>query len=257
MKPTCLIKIIALLTIISINFQSCISYTKVPLSDCDHTSGWCKEIRDIAVKSWKYAQLSKNVYNKTFQFKTDKYFEKIENFENESINFFAVLYKEKQENQYVLVFRGTDSFNDFKTGNNPFKQEQNKYALKIYDLIKRRYNFQNCIVAGHSLGGGIAIHVSLNRENITAFTFNGSPVFKNKNNISNERYSIVENGEVLKIARILGREADQLYTSIDCSSGNTIKQHDMKNLAICLTQIAAVENKEATESLILNGIIKN
>jgi hypothetical protein len=248
---------ILIILLLLLSFSSCISYVKIPLTDCEHASGWCKEIRDVANKSWKYSQLSKNVYNKPFQFNLDKYFEKIEDFENKNIGFFATLYKEKSTGQFVLIFRGTDSGKDFNNGNNPIRQKQNKFALETYDIIKKRFGFDSCVVAGHSLGGGIAIHLSLNRENCTAFSFNGSPVFRNKNKIVNERYSIVENGEVLKLARILGREADQLYTSINCSNGNPIKQHDMKSLAICLTQIAASDNKEATESLLLNGIIKN
>lgn len=251
------IQSILIVVLLSISFTSCISYTNIPLTECEHASGWCKEIREVANKSWKYSQLSKNVYNKPFQFNLDKYFEKIEDFENKNLHFFASLYREKSTGLFVFIFRGTDSGQDFYTGNNPFRQKQNKFALEVYDSIKKRFGFDSCVVAGHSLGGGIAIHLSLNRENITAFSFNGSPVFRNKKKIENERYSIVENGEVLKLARILGREADQLYTSINCSNGNPIKQHDMKSLAICLTQIAASDNKEATESLLLNGVIKN
>ena len=224
------------------------------MTGCNHPSGWCNEIRNIANKSWKYGQLCKNVYNKPFSFQVSDYFEKIQDFENKSIDFFATLYKDKSSNEFVLVFRGTDSFEDFKTGNNPFKQSQNKYALEIYDEIKKQYGFNKCIVTGHSLGGAIAINISLNRQNVTVFSFNSSPVFKNINNISNDRYSIVENGEILKLLRIFGREATQLYTSIGCSNGDPIKQHDMKSLAICLTQIASIESIEAKNSLIKNGI---
>ena len=42
----------------------------------------------------------------------------------------------KSNDNYVLVFRGTDSLKDFKTGNNPFSQRQNAYALKIFDVIR-------------------------------------------------------------------------------------------------------------------------
>ena len=233
---------------------SCISSSKIKLTGCDHPSKWCNEIRNIANKSWKYSQLCKNVYCQPFTFDLNDHYEKIQDFENKQIDFFSSLYKDKQNNEYVLVFRGTDSFEDFKTGNNPFKAEQNEYALKIFDDAKNQYNFDKCIVTGHSLGGGIAMHISLNRENVTAYSFNGSPVFINNNNFSNERFSIVENGEILKIVRLFGREADQLYTSIGCSKGDPITQHDMKNLAICLTKIAAVETHDAKKSLELNSI---
>lgn len=236
-------------------FSSCISYSNVPLTECNHPSGWCKEIRDLANISWKYAQLSKNVYNKPFQYDVTKHFDKIKDYENRDLSFFATLYREKSTGQFIFIYRGTDSLKDFQTGNNPFNQKQNKYALEIYDQSRDSLRFTNCIVAGHSLGGGIATHISLNRNNVKSFSFNGSPVFRNKLKIINDRYSIVENGEVLKIARIFGREADQLYTSIGCSTGNAINQHDMQSLATCITQIAAATNTEATESLLQNGII--
>ncbi|MCW5521190.1 DUF2974 domain-containing protein [Aureitalea sp. L0-47] len=228
--------------------------SRIKLTGCNHYTGWCNEIREISSKSWMYAQLSKNVYNDQFQFKVSDYFEQLQEFPNEDIDFYAVLFKERSNNGLVLVFRGTDSFKDFKTGNNPFKQSQNKYAIKIFDQIRKQYGREPVTVAGHSLGGGISIHVSLNRENVTAYSFNGSPVFRNKNDVENKRFSIVENGEILKIVRALGREADQLYTSIGCSKGNAVKQHDMQRLATCLTQIGGIEDPVARESLKLNDI---
>lgn len=224
------------------------------LTGCDHPSGWCNEIRDISNKSWKYSQLSKNVYHKPFEYKVTDYFNDPIAYENKSLDFYAELYKDKSNGDYVLVFRGTDSFKDMKTGNNPLLQKQNEYALKIFDEVRKDNGDGNYIVAGHSLGGGIAIHVSLNRSAVTAYSFNGSPVFKNNNNFINNRYSIVEHGELLKVTRIFGREATQLYTSIGCTDGNPLHQHDMRILATCLTQIAAIENPSAKGSLDENNI---
>jgi hypothetical protein len=243
-----------LLLVISIFlFSGCNSY-KIKLTGCDHPSGWANEIRGISSKSWKYAQLSKNEYNKDFKYDVSKYFDLIKTFPNKVIDFYAELYKDKSNGDFVLVFRGTDSFKDFRTGNFPFKQMQNEYARKIYDKILTKYGSQNYIVTGHSLGGGIAIDISLNRKNVTAYSFNGSPVFRNINNFKNDRYSIVENGEILKIVRLLGREANQLYTSIGCSKGDPITQHDMKSLATCLTQIGGIQDIEARESLKTNRL---
>ena len=243
----------ALLIVFSFVVMGC-GTTKVKLTECDHSSGWCYEIRDLASKSWKYAQLSKNVYNKPFKYDVSAYFTEIKSYENEDLDFYAVLFEDKSNNDLVLVFRGTDSGRDFITGNNPFKQDQNNHAFKVYDEIKQQYGARNYIVAGHSLGGGIAINISLNRENVTAFSFNGSPVFRNKNNYPNQRYSIVENGEILKIVRILAREANQLYTSIGCAKGGPVTQHDMRKLATCLTQIGGIEDAEARQSLKTNEI---
>lgn len=228
--------------------------TKEKLTGCDHYSKWCNEIRAMAVQSWKYSQLSKNVYDQEYQFDISKLYKKNESFEKETIGFNAELFQDLNNGEYVLVFRGTDSTIDYRRGNNPFKQQQNEYALEVFDKVRKRYGGEKFTVAGHSLGGGIAIHISLNRVNVIAYSFNGSPVFNNRGNFKNERYSIVENGEVLKLFRSPAREATQLYTSLGCSRGNPVNQHGMKNLAICLTQIAAIESEEAKNSLNLNEI---
>lgn len=227
---------------------------KNELTGCDHPSGWCSEIRHISQKSWKYAQLSKNVYNKKFQYNIDNYFLKVNEYKNENLDFFSTLYQSKESGNYILVYRGTDSLKDFKTGNNPFNQQQNQYAIEVFDQIEREGKKID-IVAGHSLGGGMSIHVSLNRDNVTAYSFNGSPVFRNDNSKDNERYSIVEFGEILKFPRVFGREATQLYTSIGCENeGGPIDQHDMIMLADCLTQIAAIDDSQAKGSLADRGL---
>lgn len=247
-----LISRIFILSILCLS-MSCKS-SKLDMTGCEHYSGWCDQIRDISVHSWKYAQLSKNVYESDYKFDVTDYFEEIQSFENVNIDFYSTLFLDKMTGEYVLVYRGTDSFKDFKTGNNPFKQSQNNYALIVFDYVVKKYMLNNIVTAGHSLGGGMSIHASLNRPNIIAYSFNGSPVFKKSANFNNERYSIVENGEILKLFRIFGREATQLYTSIGCTRGNPIKQHDMESLAVCLTQIAAIESSDAKMSLKKNSI---
>ncbi|APS38173.1 Mbeg1-like protein [Salegentibacter sp. T436] len=245
MKPTLMILVVLLL--------GCVTPKEI-LTGCDHYSGWCNEIRDLAVQSWKYAQLSKNVYEQEYQFKVSDLFKRIESFENKAIDFNAALYQDLESEGYVLVFRGTDSTLDYRRGNNPFNQEQNSYALEIFDDLRKKYGAEKLTVAGHSLGGGIATHVSLNRGNVTSYSFNGSPVFKKNGDFENERYSIVENGEILKLFRAPGREPTQLYTSIGCSHGNPVSKHGIQKLATCLTQIAAIESEEVRKSLDLNKL---
>jgi pimeloyl-ACP methyl ester carboxylesterase len=111
------------------------------------------------------------------------------------------------------------------------------------------------IVTGHSLGGGIALEVSLKRENVDAYVFNTSPRFSADGyNIDNKRVSVVEHGEILKALRAPSREASQTYTSIGCSSGGPVSQHEQVKLAECLTQIAATQSPHALASLKLNKL---
>ena len=57
---------------LSLLLASCCT-TRSQLTGFDHYSGWCNEIRNVSDKSWKYAQLSKNVYNKKIKYKIDKW----------------------------------------------------------------------------------------------------------------------------------------------------------------------------------------
>lgn len=227
----------------------CVDTQQVSLTGRKHPSGWSDQIRELAGHSWLPAQLAFNVYKEQPEFDVSARYHLIRDFEERKIDFFASLYKENDKENYILAFRGTDSLADFEAGNNPFFQGQNEYALTVYDQVLASYSPKEITVVGHSLGGAIAIHVSLNRANVKAYTFNGSPVFHSDGvPFENERYSIVEYGEVLKIGRFFGREATQLYTSIGCTNEkNPFPQHAMKLLASCLTKIAS--DAERTSSL--------
>jgi hypothetical protein len=196
--------------------------------------------------------LSLNVYRGEFSYDVTPYFRELSEYKNEE-GFYAALYEDKRTNDLVFVIRGTDDAEDWQTGN--LSRQQNEYGLKTFRDIRAKHGDRNYVAAGHSLGGGVAMHISLHEEGVKTYSFNGSPNFKaSQKPIENERYSIVEYGEILKIARIFGREATQLYTSIGCSSGNPKKQHSQLLLSRCLTQIASIDNKYARESLHLNQI---
>ncbi len=219
----------------------CTNSVEVVQTGRDHPSGWSDQIRSLASHSWLPAQLAYNVYKDADQFDVSGRYHWVRDFEEKRMDFFASLYKENGQQNYILAFRGTDSLADFRSGNNPVFQRQNGYALAVFDQVRDSYSPREITVVGHSLGGGIAIHVSINRANVKAYTFNGSPVFRSDGvPFENERYSIVEHGEVLKIGRLPGREATQLYTSVGCTKEkNPFSQHAMKLLANCLTEMAS------------------
>lgn len=159
--------------------------------------------------------------------------------------------------EIVVAFRGTDAgLSDWWFGS--LLTKQNDRGLKVFDEWRRRYPDTPMVVAGHSLGGGIATRVSLCRTNVRSFVFNTSPRFRRCAGTmhTNERISIVERGEILKLTRIFGREANQTYTSLDCGNGgNPFGKHAIRALAECLTRIAALDDANARLSLDRNGLV--
>lgn len=248
----------AVATLLLISLTGCVTWKKVPLTERDHPTRFAKEIRDTAGTAFEYAQMAYNSYDDPTQYDLGPTL--IEAFEGgeEGLDFQYKIFHRKADGQVrevILAFRGTDSLRDFATGN--LSLRQNNAGLRLFDEQRAMWPAARITVTGHSLGGGIASHITLNRKGTDGFFFNTSPVFlKGKRNFDNDRNSIVEYGEVNKLLRLFGREPTQLYTSVNCSTGNPIDQHAAKALADCLTWMAAWTYSEANASLLRNAISK-
>ena len=231
---------------------------------------WADEIIELAQDSYVYAQMSTNAYrdeydgnyieNQSFNLGPKYKFIKTLSQPNDKIGLaYHVYQKGNDENieEIVLVFRGTEftHLNDWIYGNIGTAQ-RNRAVNEAYENVKAAYPDVNRVVtSGHSLGGGLATHVSLNRETVHNYVFNTSPRFSinegcenSQNYCANERHSIVEYGEINKLLRLLGREPTQTYTSINCWKGfKPLGDHTMAKLANCLTRIAAIGKNEAAK----------
>ena len=231
---------------------------RTQLTGCDHYSGWCNEVRTAAVEAFAYAQIAANAYrNGPYDVGPD--FKWIDGADNDGRGFAYTVYEYRpggRLHSVVLGFRGTETtFSDWIVGN--LLGLQNARGLAVFDRLRATYGPDiDIVVAGHSLGGGIATHVSLRRARAPAFVFNTSPRFSARGPVpDNPRLSIVEYGEWLKAARIFGREPTQRYISIGCTRGaDPIRQHGIRLLADCLTRIAAYEDGDARASLARNRI---
>lgn len=110
----------------------------------------------------------------------------------------------KDENKTVISFKGTDEKIDWLNGNFsvgisiPYKSA--KKHVKKY--IKHHPN-QDVVLTGHSLGGGLALSVSL-WEGLDAYVYNSSPrVFDGLKNHSSPaiRKAIFQEGDILQKIR--------------------------------------------------------
>ena len=228
--------------------------TLLPLTECDHPSKWCNEIRQTAAAAYVYAQLSANSYG-VDDFKLPESLVLVEKLDNDSIDFAASIYERRTDGkveEIIVAFRGTEGFFDWIFGN--ILGLQNGRGVDLVKRIRTTRAGTPITVTGHSLGGGIATQVSLDVDGVNSYVFNTSPRFYSGQRATNTRHSIVEYGEVNKLLRLLGREATQTYTTINCTGGSPIRQHKQTRLATCLTKIAAFEVESARVSARENGI---
>ncbi|HZF96075.1 MAG TPA: hypothetical protein VEZ20_14530 [Allosphingosinicella sp.] len=241
--------------------SGCTYWQKTELTGRNHPSGWADQIRIAAVEAYPYAQMSNNAYSDGERYDLGPDYSNPQNVPNDEIGFAYSVFERRGAGQLaevIIAFRGTEGLlgRDMPHGN--LLARQNPRGLAAYDRIRAATDPQVAVnVTGHSLGGGIATHVSLQRPNVKSYIFNASPRFRANGTIpANRRLSIVERGELLKIFRAPGREAPQTYISINCTPGFApVSQHSIRQLADCLTRIAAWQDGGARASLERNASI--
>lgn len=158
----------------------------------------------------------------------------------------------------VISFRGTEGpffiSRDWWYGN--FRRVQQRQAEDYYWAVRKQYPESVPIVAtGHSLGGALALQVSL-ADTVDAYVFNSSyRVVRRSPYPLSDRLSVAERGEAVTPVRWLLRNLTLLHLpSFDCTQGGPIANHGMTPLARCLTRFAAARVPGARESLDRNRL---
>jgi Serine aminopeptidase, S33 len=249
-----------ILAVLLLALPGCTYWRQVPLTNRNHPSGWSDQIRFAAVEAYEYAQMSNNAYASGHRYDLGPQFSNPENQPNDDLGFAYSVFERRvagRPQEVIIAYRGTElpSARDWVPGN--ILGLQNARGLAVFERIRNSTPRSIPVtVTGHSLGGGIATHVSLRHPNVRTYIFNSSPRFWKKRDIpDNRRLSIVEYGEALKVGRLLGREAPQTYVSINCRRGfHPFEHHRIRGLGDCLTAIAAWEDPGARASLARNSI---
>lgn len=257
--------------------------------------GWCPFTRDMAVQAWRYAQLSSNAYcdhTPTFELpagyaivsrlpdqktceleraaaKGDKAakaaLKPLRKASSEPTHGFAYTVYDKRSpagrlERRVIAFRGTDFGQIADWFHGTIRSTQRKQGLALYAQERQKLDAQGAKnvpidVTGHSLGGAIALQVSLANEGADAYVFNTSPRYKLMAPNANLRIGIAERGDVLAGLRSRSMPARQDLLIINCApKANNVKDHSARRLAGCLTWIAAQSDPAARASVAANAI---
>ena len=115
------------------------------------------------------------------------------------------IYRHSSSGKIIWAFRGTDSIIDHVTANFsiiPFFNQYSK-ANRLFSKYLKKYGNSNIEVCGHSLGGGLALSMSV-RHGIPAYTFDSSPrIFDGLGDKHKgaKRLVVYEDGETLQWVR--------------------------------------------------------
>jgi hypothetical protein len=161
----------------------------------------------------------------------------------------------------VIAFRGTDTkqLADWFYGN--IGTTQRDQGLALYKAERAKLDAEGgsavpIAVTGHSLGGAIAIQVSLENTGVDAFVFNTSPRYTLLPPNANRRVAIAERGDILDVLRSRSMPARQDLLVINCRpQEGRVASHSIRELAECVTWIAAKADAGARASVEQNGIV--
>ncbi len=146
----------------------------------------------------------------------------------------------------VIAFRGTDSDRDWWTGN--ITGEQYEQAAQIVRDVRTRYPGTPIVATGHSLGGGLALHVSMRYAGISAYAFNPSPLVRQPQTVhANRRVIYWEANDLLHWGRwAMAKTPGAVYWRFSFVNGNG---HKSLVLAKGLLMLGALMNPELADTL--------
>gem|GEM_PF-1053637 len=246
--------------------------TLTPISDggTDPVAGWNAETRDLASRSWLYAQLSTNAYQDFEMFTLPGDVVQRPSSGNDGVGYAYVIFDRFEGDQLaetIIAYRGTEAdlangYLDITLGSVLGLHHDRGLATATAvenQLASIDTSQPELAVTGHSLGGAIAHHVTdhlLGEDGpvvARSIVFNDSPRVVGFGIDDVDRTAIVESGDFVGALRALGHSSEDVHYPIDCQAGFApFRAHAIRDLAECLTWIAAYDDPAARLSLAEN-----
>lgn len=167
----------------------------------------------------------------------------------------------------VVSYRGTDfeSLQDWKANLALTEPAQFAQAYRHLVDLKRQNRDAHVVVTGHSLGGAIALNMSMRVEGVEAVAFNASPraFFGATRPLPNARTHLYEVGEILNAAfgvylrlRLPAGTIYGNYNFMDYRfyTFSPVPEHGIYELARALTLVAMMRGNQAARELFVANV---
>lgn len=221
---------------------------------------------------FKYAMMANNTYlhDADTEFYQISGWKKISRMESDSGLALDVYSREAggMTAELAVAYEGTNrkSFNDWKFNLALLCPHQQKEALSHMKALKGKYPGTPITAVGHSLGGGIALNMSMHVEGVNAVAFNSSPrAFWGRENQSNAntRTYVYESGEILTSPtraymgmRLYGKQMTPVrfnFLNFNKLRGGPVSEHSMYYLSRGILLVAIKGGShEAAKSFVEN-----
>jgi hypothetical protein len=165
---------------------------------------------------------------------------------------YDVFKSSKSPNEFVFAVRGTDWKGDYVFANFALPiSGQYKSVVNRYEAFAQKHPGAKVTVVGHSLGGGIALSISV-RQGVDAVVFDTSPrIFDGLGDHHKDarRESIFQTGEVLqgvrsawpKYREVVNAE-DNYACNFDFGTDSKFKKHSSQRLAFEMLKLGATRD---------------
>lgn len=225
--------------------EDLINSDKIKMCKCSYNKRFTfftedtEKLKRIAQDNYIYALMSANAYDKGFQVKIPGW-TRIQRLVSKH-GFSADIYSSNDTKNIVIAYRGTDDLKDWRYANlDTDAKGQYEDADRVFEKVVKEYSDSKVTTVGHSLGGGLSIHVSVTHKNVDSIVFNPSPrVFISKSDIKfNNKVTIIyETGEILTAVRSMFttlNKIDHNKYRFNYLGGSAVSEHSMPNFALCM-----------------------